>query len=244
MFEYRDARGAIAIDFERGCVKYLESGGKILTAQTELPLFALRLRMPSCEAAHFDAFQGKLTALSEKESGAAAKYAFDGFEVGISVCFGGENWAAWRMCIENRTEGAAEWVDFPQIPLVRESQGRKASFYWPYNEGVQVDDIDLRETSGWGSRDPEFPGEGSFALFPGMVESQFVAYELEGGVYLGAHDERRGLKNIDFLPLDGCVRLKMRVYAGGGFGEDYRTEFDVVTDLFSGGWTEAAETIP
>ena len=70
MFEYRDARGAIAIDFERGCVKYLESGGKILTAQTELPLFALRLRMPSCEAAHFDAFQGKLTALSEKESGA------------------------------------------------------------------------------------------------------------------------------------------------------------------------------
>ncbi len=241
MFEYRDARGAIGIDFARGCVKYLESGGKILTAQTELPLFALRLRMPSCEAVQSDAFQGKLTAFSENESGAAAEYAFDGFEVGISVCFGGENWAAWRMRIENHTEGAAEWVDFPQIPLIREAQGRKASFYWPYNEGVQVDDIDLRETSGWGSRDPEFPGEGSFALFPGMVESQFVAYELEGGVYLGAHDEKRGLKNIDFLPLDGCVRLKMRVYAGGSFGEDYRTDFDVVTDLFSGGWTEAAE---
>ena len=68
MFEYRDARGAIAIDFERGCVEYLESGGKILTAEKELPLFALRLRMPSCEAVHFDAFQGKLTTLSEKES--------------------------------------------------------------------------------------------------------------------------------------------------------------------------------
>lgn len=241
MYTYRDERGAIAIDWARGCVDFLEKQSVRLTAEAKLPLFSLRLRRMDGSAAEFSAFDGRLTGAEEGPAYASAAYAFDGFSVRISVGFGGENWSAWRMKIENHTEDAVEWVDFPQIPLAREREGCKASFYWPYNEGVQVDDIDLREASGWGSRDPEFPGEGSFALFPGMVESQFVAYELGGGVYLGAHDARRGLKNIDFLPEEGCVRLKMRIYAGGDFGGEYETDFDVAVDLFSGGWMAAAE---
>lgn len=241
MYTYRDGRGAISIDWERGCVRELENCGVKLTADAVLPLFSLRLRRQDGSAVEFTAFDGKLIRTVDTPDFGAAVYGFKDFRVRISVRFGGENWAAWRMEVENRTDGAVEWADFPQIPLLREKDGRKASFYWPYNEGAQVDDIDLREASGWGSRDPEFPGEGLFALFPGMVESQFVACELDGGVYLGAHDGRRGLKNIDFLPLEGCARLKMRIYAGGDFGEDYRTDFDVVTDLFSGGWMAAAE---
>ena len=241
MYSYRDDRGAIVIDWEKGCVTELQSRGAMLTASAMLPLFALRFRLQDGSAVEWNAFQGTLTDKAEKADRASAVYGFGDFSVKIDVRFGGESWSAWRMRVENRTGGAVEWVDFPQIPLVREREGRKARFYWPYNEGAQVDDIDLRESSGWGSRDPEFPGEGSFALFPGMVESQFVAYELDGGLYLGAHDAQRGLKNIDFLPLDGCVRLKMRIYAGGDFGADYRTDFDVVADLFSGGWMAAAE---
>jgi len=241
MYRYRDARGGIAVDWERGCVRQLQCGEKVMTAQAELPLFSIRLRTPDGGIVERSAFEGRLAEADERSGGAEAVYSFEGFRVKIGVRFGGEGWAAWRMSVENGTDAAVEWVDFPQIPLLRECDGLKASFYWPYNEGVQVDDIDLRESSGWGSRDPEFPGEGSFALFPGMVESQFVAYELGGGVYLGAHDPQRGLKNIDFLPIEGCVRLKMRIYAGTEFGADYRTDFDVVTDLFGGGWMAAAE---
>ena len=72
-------------------------------------------------------------------------------------------------------EGAVEWVDFPQIALKGENDERKASFYWPFNEGVQIDDINMREKGWQPYRETEFPGEGSYALFPGMVESQFVA---------------------------------------------------------------------
>ena len=43
------------------------------------------------------------------------------------------------------------------------------------------------------------------------------------------------------MPLEGCVRLKMRIYAGGSFGGDYETDFDTVLDLFDGGWMAAAE---
>ncbi|MFR2457601.1 MAG: hypothetical protein ACLTAO_00315 [Christensenellales bacterium] len=110
-----------------------------------------------------------------------------------------------------------------------ENDERKASFYWPFNEGVQIDDINMREKGWQPYRETEFPGEGSYALFPGMVESQFVAYELDGGLYMAAYDEKRGIKNIDIVPLENCVRLKIRTYAGGEFGADYATDFDVVT---------------
>ena len=241
MYSYRNNSGAIAIDWNKGCVCSLERCGITLTADVELPLFSLRFRKDDGSAIEWNTFQGSLSSLIEYADGAEAAYDFEGFKVKISVLFGGENWSAWRMSISNQTEDAVEWVDFPQIPLIRERDGRKASFYWPYNEGVQVDDIDFREASGWGSRDTEFPGQGSYALFPGMVESQFVAYELDGGVYLGAHDKKRGLKNIDFMPLESCVRLKMRIYAGGSFGGNYETDFDVAVDLFDGGWMAAAD---
>lgn len=241
MYIYQNRQGSISVNWKKGCIDELSYNGARLTADIALPLFSLRFRQPDGTATEWTAFQGELSAFTEHSSGAEASYSFDGFTVRISVRFCDENWSAWRISVSNQTEGAVEWVDFPQIPLIREREGRKASFYWPYNEGVQIDDIDLREASGWGHCDTEFPGMGKYALFPGMVESQFVAYELAGGVYLGAHDKKRGLKNIDFMPLEGCVRLKMRIYAGGDFGADYETDFDVVADLFGGGWMAASD---
>lgn len=244
MFQYQDHRGLISIDWEQGFIQALYQKGILLSSSLQLPLFSLRLRMPSCEAIEMNAFSGKLFFLDCRKNEVKAAYRFSDphhLVVRIHACFGGEHFACWRMTVENHTEGAVEWVDFPQIPLCRETELEKGHLYWPYNEGFQIDDIDLREQTSWKSREPEFPGEGSYALFPGMVESQFIAWELAGGVYLGAHDAQRGLKNIDCVPLDGGVRLKIKIYAGKNFGENYATDFDVVTDFFQGGWMEAAE---
>lgn len=244
MFSYQDARGSIRIDWEKGCVRELWQDGVLLTAPALLPLFTLRLRMPSFEAREFSAFDGQCIALTETESSVQALYALDGpekIQVRIQVSFGGAHFSAWRMQVLNASQGAVEWVDFPQLPLLKARDGQKCSVYWPYNEGVQIDDVDYRQQFGWASREPEFPGEGAFALFPGMVESQFVAWEMTGGVYLGAHDEKRGLKNIDCVPRDDFVRLKIKTYAGGDFGQDYETDFDTVLDFFRGGWMAAAD---
>ncbi len=244
MFHYQDARGSISICWEAGQVCSLFDRGAELTAECACPVFSFRLRNQDCGAVERHAGQGRLIALEEAENSARAEYAYDdlgGTIARIEVRFGEESWAAWRFSVENRTDAAVEWADYPQIALKKESAGRKATFYWPYNEGVQIDDIDLRQRSGWGSREPEFPGEGSFALFPGMVESQFVAYELDGGAMLSAQDERRGLKNIDCVPMQDAARLKMRIYAGGDFGRDWAADYDVALDLFSGGWMAAAE---
>ena len=244
MFCYQDHRGKIQINWENGYIHALSQNDIFLTAPVQLPLFTLRLRMPTFEALEFSALEGQLIQLHEAKDAAQALYEFTAPEkirVQISVSFGGAHFSRWQIKVLNASHGAVEWVDFPQIPLLKQTGAQKCSVYWPYNEGVQIDDVDFRQQSGWRSREPEFPGEGSYALFPGMVESQFVAWELTGGVYLGAHDEKRGLKNIDCVPLDDCVRLKIKTYAGGDFGQDYETAFDTVLDFFQDGWMAAAD---
>ena len=244
MFCYRDHRGEMKIDWEKGCIHSLSQSGILLTTPVQLPLFSLRLRMPAFEVKEFSALNGRLTRLDKTENSAQALYEFtepEKIQVKISAFFGGEHFSRWRIQIINASQGAVEWVDFPQVALKKEDAQKKCSVYWPYNEGVQIDDIDFRESTSWRSREPEFPGEGAYALFPGMVESQFVAWELDGGVYLGAHDDQRGLKNIDCMPVNGGVRLKIKTYAGGDFGQDYESAFDTVLDLFQGGWMAAAD---
>lgn len=244
MFYYEDAQGAIGIDWAAGKVASLRRNGIEMADGEACPIFSFRLRLPSGEAVERNAFQGRLIELQEDETGAEGAYGFedlDGTVVRLRVRLGGESWMAWRIALENRTQGAVEWTDFPQIPLKRERDGRKASFYWPYMEGTQVDDIELRERSPRPGCDAEFPFQGVYGLFPGWVESQFVAYELGAGLCLAAHDEKRGLKNIDFLPLEHGARLKMRIYAGAGFGADYALDYDVAGDFFEGGWIAATE---
>ena len=60
MYTYRDERGAIGIDWARGCVHSLEHGGRMLSADQVLPLFSLRLRMPDGSATERDALSGRM----------------------------------------------------------------------------------------------------------------------------------------------------------------------------------------
>lgn len=238
---YHNGKITLGVDWENGFVTSFVNDGIELTSGACLPMFALRLRMPSAETVEFDTAQAELIDLISDESGAQAKYALGNLTARISVQKTGADAFGWCIQIENATEGAVEWAEFPRIPLKKALGSEKARFYWPYNEGVQIDDIDLREATWWGHCEPEYPGMGKYALFPGMVESQFVACELKKGIYLGAHDPERGIKNIDIIGREDHARLKMRIYAGGEFEEDYCTAFDVVTAGFEGGWMAAAE---
>jgi hypothetical protein len=79
-------------------------------------------------------------------------------------------------------------------------------------------------------------------MFPNMVCSQMLAYLWEdAGLYIGAHDEKRGVKDINFLKAENGVTLRFRLFTGADFGKSFATDYPIVFAVTEGKWEAAAE---
>lgn len=150
----------------------------------------------------------------------------------------------WRIVIEVNTNKAVEWVDFPQIAVMNDLVGNngKSKILWGFNEGGIVDDLDYKEKSWFAYRQLQYPSKSSIPMYPGIVESQFMAYyNEESGLYFGAHDKDDNIKGIDFYPYQNGIMLQMRHYSGSDFGKTYKMKFPMVMKFFHGDWQDAAQ---
>ena len=166
-----------------------------------------------------------------------------GIRVIVKVDFAEDrNCAVWSMAIRNESPMAVEYVQYPNIPFAPlKKNGGMGTVLLPYNEGVLIDDATKRDRHEFFKQEIKYPSKGSCYAFPNMMSSQFMAYLSEGcGVYMGAHDPRRGLKGLDYVATENGVTMGIRTYAGGKFGEDYSMDFPLVTTVFEGGWEDAA----
>ena len=243
----RMGEDALAIDFSAGRIVSLRRNGReLLAGGAALPFFALGFRDRDGNEIWRDAYGAHARRVQIGEDGGIVQYAFpDGDPLLVTIRISisaGSGRVAWRASVENKADWALEWIEFPRMALrAKKDDGRSASVFWPYNEGVQIDDLSLRDQTWFAYREPVFPQNSLLGLFPAMVQSQFIAYQGDAGVYLGAHDSGMGPKNIDFSVDGDAVRLKMRVYAGGDFGRDWDMDYDIVLALCDGGWREAAD---
>ena len=133
---------------------------------------------------------------------------------------------------------ALEWVELAKVSLPRliANDERGGKILFPYNEGMLVHDEKLLPRY-----EPEYPSSGAYFTFPNMVCSQFMAYLFEDvGLYIGAHDVKRGLKGVDFYPYQNSLALQMRLYSGCDYGMDFIPDFSVVWQACTGDWTSAA----
>lgn len=175
---------------------------------------------------------------------------YSGFEPSISVRVSIKNEndeAAWRIFIKpDSSEYFIEWVDFPSInlPHLEENNtlGTGGKILFPYNEGALISDIDNREESFLRYTEPEYPSMGSYAIFPNMVCSQMLAYVWkDAGLYIGAHDKKRGVKDINFFKTDNGVTLRFRLFCGTDFGEVFNNDYPVIFSSTKGTWEASAE---
>ena len=151
--------------------------------------------------------------------------------------------------VQNPTGAMIEWIEVLALilPNLREEGGPLGGeILYPYNEGAIVDSMRMRESSGFRSAEPQYPSHGSYPVFPNMICSQMMAYLYDGdngrrALYFGAHDDRRGVKAIDFKAADGGVEMIFRYYCGIDYGADYDAHFPLVIRPVIGGWEAAAE---
>ena len=239
MFTYCQNDTSFSVDFGKGTLKSLIYK-KIDILADEIPIFKICLMDKSGN--HKVLTSDEATSFIENGNGAT----YGGFSENIEITIRVEcdKKIKWYLNVKNNTDKLIEWVEYSNIslkPLV--ANGGIGKILYPYNEGAIIDDMEYRESSGWFShREPSYPSHGSYSVFPNMICSQFLCYLFEGkGLYIGAHDEKRGLKQIDFYKTANGVAMQIRIYRGLDFGQDYTAEYPIVWQMFDGEWQDGAD---
>lgn len=233
-------KATLSVDFDKGLITSFSILKKERLA-AHSPLFCVQLRDSN----------GDAVLLRPCEAGRCVQEA-DGAlytdfpEVDASVFVGlresgGE--AEWRIRVSLGSDRYfTEWVDFPSLALPRLAEGCGSKILFPYNEGVLISNSDLRESSWLCHREAVYPSMGCYSVFPNMLSSQMISYIFEdAGIYIGAHDERRGVKEIDFVSDGDILTLRMRIFCGSGFGQSYATDYPIVFSVTDPDWESSAE---
>ena len=246
----RFSDSVIKIDSVHGSVTTMTIGAKaLLTAES--PLFRFCIRHPSAQTEVYSSVSGNLSDMKTGETELMLSY--NGFgESGITVNLSlvtVDDALHASVSAQNAGENMLEWVEvLPLIlPKLRGEGGSlNGEMLYPYNEGAIIDSVEMREATGFRSMEPEYPSMGSFPVFPNMICSQMMAYLYDGdngrsALYFGAHDEKRGVKGIDFKAAGEGVEMIFRYYCGVEYGADYEAGFPLVVKVVTGEWEAAAE---
>lgn len=207
-----------------------------------IPVLSCSVRDRSGKQFKFDLTEFRHLDTVCEENSFYANYETDMIQVKIGAELGEE--IVWSLEM-NVTDGVvSEWVNYPCITvpntLSKENEGHK--LLWGYNEGVLVETLEDREKT-YSYIEPDYPTKGLTGLYPGAVETQFMAYyNKDGGFYFGAHDRGDCFKGIDFYRHEnGGIYLQFRHLCGVDFGENYQMKYPMVMRFFKGDWHDAAD---
>ncbi len=242
MFVYSKKNAEIKVNFEKGFVESFSIKGRELLTDTHAPLFIIRLMDKDGKFYKVSAFEAK----SVVESGNACVYSGFPEDVDVKVICNTDTkyFVEWSVEIANRTDKAIEWVDLADFNFVNVFTGQdgEGRILMPYNEGVLYDSLEQKEKGWFYYRDPEYPSEGSYTMFPYMQSAQFEALLFgNDGVYLATHDRDRSPKCIDVRPIYDGATTQFRLFCGTEFGADFKQDYPFVVDVFEGDWHDAAD---
>lgn len=238
------------LDDASGALLSLRQGDKELihdAAAFRRPLFTIRFRDAQGGIHDVGADNAKTVTLSDNVDQERIVFNYTAFgEISLKVrvtirCPQDEPFTYWHLAAEHETDWIIEWIDYPNVVVPNDltATGGTGKLVWPFNEGVLIEDIALRESGFLRYKEPNYPSRGIDGIFPAIVPSQFMAYyDEQGGLYLGAHDAEGHVKCIEFYPEGDGIRLQFRLYPGGGA---YEMTYEMVLGVFDGDWHDAAD---
>lgn len=238
--------GNLSFDFQKGVVSSIVYDGVEISAK-EAVLFSLRLTDEAGAYVDFSARDAKRVETTENGNGEYV-VVYSDFPEAISVTLRITSTAKGfraRFAVKNDTEKLVEHIEpfaFILKPFIH--NGGFGRMLYSYNEGVLVENDDLRSTSHLQHLEPGYPTVTCCGLFPNMLSSQFLAYLFEGkGFYIGAHDPKRAPKEIDYYAIDEekNIKIEIRLYSGKNYGEDFAPDYDMTYEFFDGDWQDGAD---
>lgn len=236
---------SLSVDFAGGKISSLTLNGKERIVG-EQPLFRVRLRNEKAEKFILTTFDAATCDANENTATYSGFNGFDGMSVTVKLEDTNGD-AGWYISVTPASEEyLVEWVDFPFVTLPKlvdnNKNGNGGKLLMPFNEGMLVSDSEGREYAEMPYRDAEYPSCGNYNIFPNMHCSQMMAYLFDdAGLYYAAHDEKRGVKGLDYFELDDAIVLQMRLFCGVNYGDTFSTDYPVVMAAVGSSWESAAE---
>lgn len=237
------------LDDRTGSLLSLRRDGKaLIVAGAPRPVFTIRFRDVAGVIHDIDAHDAQIVAVEAGNPEAITmkytRFAELPIRVSVSVfvrCPEDSPHTYWRIEVEHEPEWIIEWIDFPDVVVPNDltATGGSGKLVWPFAEGVLIDDVSIRENSWFKYAEPKYPNTGLDGIYPGIVQSQFMAYyDDQAGLYMGAHDACGHVKGIEFYGVPDGIRLQFRFYPGGSA---YEMTYDMVLGVFEGDWHDAAD---
>jgi len=221
-------------------------GREFVCTDSLLPLFNISLRSSNASVITVNAFDASSVTETRLDDDIRTLIfeKFTSADISVKVFLTIKEKLSWRIQVKNNTKDCIEWVDFPQIAVPNELKGygKDCEILWGFNEGVIIDTFEKRKISGFPYEEPKYPSKGLYSIFPGGVETQFLAYYGSNkGLYFAAHDNKGNVKLVDFNPEGSGIKLHFRHYSGISAGQDYALEYDMIMQAFEGDWHDACE---
>jgi len=239
--EFSNKKFNLQID-NKGAIISLKNAGKQFV-KARLPLFAFQLRN-GAQTKIINSDNARKVEFFNNVDGIEIKYEFEGLIFNVSLFLSHRIEATFSF--ENHTGQYVEWVDFCSIAVPNDlvSTGGSGRVVIDTNEGMLIEDIKLKENFyPYKFRPLNYPSEGLYAMFPAVVQSQFLSYyDDTAGIYIATEDTERTVKGIDFGPLDDAIKLQFKLYPGIEKDvTDFSLGYNLVMDFFCGDWYNAAE---
>lgn len=229
---------------EKGDITSLLSNGKEFIGKV-LPLFQFRMRK-GAKVSIYNSDMADNIVLKNESDKVNIEYEYNDIAFSIIVEINLKDTIDFSFCFCNKSRMILEWIDLPYIAVPNDlvRNGGSGRILSDINEGLIVEDITSKEAFyPYKYKEMEYPSLGLYAMFPAVVESQFLAYyDDTAGLYFAAEDTERSIKGVDFLPCgDDAIKLQIRLYPGvDNKTEDYTLPFKTVFDFFEGDWHDAA----
>ena len=232
----KDSGYRLSMDKKTGSVVYLGKKDNFLIDSNE-PLFRIRFRNADGTPQIYTAADAASCTYTKK--GKRLTFSYSGFsdrnfQVSVSVSPDKKD-GLFHFSMKVDTDDQLEWMEYPCIS-VKETSSEDEGILWPYNEGAFFSDASKHNYI-----EPEYPSQGNYGMYPGMVLTPFIAQVThKGGVYFGAHDPAHNTRQVDFRKTDEGIHLQIRLYPGIEKGS-YTSSDETVLGCFEGNWYAAAD---
>lgn len=244
----------LAINKDNGAIEAIEKNGKNMIAldNAKAALFEINFLDRNQDGKMIKVNSNSAKVCEIKQSNGKISIAYSGFEgydftalVTVDVSKDSP-FMNWNIAIENNTSYLMDYIDFPNVVVPNDlvATGGDSRLFWPAQEGVVVEDMDVRETGLRKYRPIEHPNMlGWIGLYPSSAQMQFMAYYApKGSLYMATHDDAAHVKGIEYCKAgENGIKLEYHLFTEGAGKGTYTLPYDVVLGTFEGDWYDAAD---